>query len=332
MSLNCGIIKDLLPLYAENICGEESREAVEAHLTACESCRSSLEGMKQPESASPFEALPLKSISKEIKKKQIRLVALALCLALFIITAYQGRVNQHKPIPYDPGFQFSVSADGNGGLVLKYDNSLEPFASEGYLDMAESGSVTESSYIYSISFQQYKVRPVTDSGKGLPFRETPDSMFRRSKEILLSGHGDLRVKIYYVNPNGPAMLLYGEPEPGETEGSYGIAFLPRLALNYYVILMAGLLLLIGILYLLMILLKKTKARQALMYLSFFPLSYILSHFAVKGMGGASWDIIADLQMILTAAAFACAAMALAVWHLKHKHRGEEKPKNPAVRR
>ena len=327
MSLTCGIIKDLLPLYAENLCGDESREAVEAHLETCESCRSSLEGMRQKESTSPLEALPLRSISQKIKRKQIRLVALALCLALFLITAYQGRVNQLKPIPYDPGFQFSVTADENGGLILKYDNSLEPFAIEGYTDMAEPGSVKVSPYIYSISFRQYEKRPVIDTGK-VPLTDTSSSPFGQSKEILLSSHGGLPVKIYYVNPNSPAVLLYGEPEPGEREGSYGIAFLPRLALNYYVIIMAGLLLLIGILYLLMIWLKKPRVRQALMYLAFLPLSYILSHLAVKGLSGISWDIMADLKMILIAAAFACAAMALAAAHLK----GRRKEQNSLTHR
>ena len=196
------------------------------------------------------------------------------------------------------------------------------------MDLAESGSVTASPYIYSISFRQYEKRPVIDTGKDLPFIQTPSSPFGQSKEILLSGHGDLPVKVYYVNPDGPAVLLYGDPEPGEREGSYGLAFLPRLALNYYVIIMAGLLLLIGILYLLMIRLKKTKARQALMYLAFVPLSYILSHLAVKGMSGVSWDMIADFQSILTAAAFACAAMALAAAHLK----GRRKEQNSLTHR
>lgn len=323
MNLTCGIIKDLLPLYAENLCGDESKEAVEAHLSECENCRSSLEEMRKTESASPLEALPLRSISKKIKKKQIRLVALALCLALFLITAYQGRVNQMKPAPYDPGFQFSVTPDDQGGLVLTYDNSLEPFAIEGYTALEEPGSVKVSPYVYSISFQQNKKQPVIDIGKDLP-----DNIFSQSKKIRLYDHGDLPVKIYYVNPDGPAVLLYGEPEPGEHEGSYGIAFLPRLALNYYVIIMAGLLLLIGILYLLMIWLKKPRVRQVLMYLSFLPLSYILSHLAVKGMSGVSWDMITDLKMILTAAAFACAAMALAAAHLK----GRRKEQNSLTHR
>lgn len=320
MSLNCGIVKDLLPLYAENICGDESREAVEAHMETCESCRALLNGMKQQENTSPFEALPLKSISKKIKRKQIRLTALALCLALFFITAYQGRVNQARPVPYDPGYHLSFTADASGGLILEYDNSLEPFSIDGSRALTEPGNAKTSPYVYSISFRLNEKRPVTDTGKDLPPRETPDSMFSQSKKIWFGDHGDLPVKVYYVNPNGPAVLLYGEPEAGEREGSSGIAFLPRLALNYYVILMAGLLLLIGILYLLMIRLKKTGARQALMYLSFIPLSYILSHFAVKGISGVSWDLIADFKMILTAAAFACAAMALAASSFKSKRK------------
>ena len=39
MKLSCGVIRDLLPLYAENLAGEESRQLVEEHLADCEACR-----------------------------------------------------------------------------------------------------------------------------------------------------------------------------------------------------------------------------------------------------------------------------------------------------
>ena len=58
MSLTCGIIKDLLPLYAENLCGDESREAVEAHLSECENCRSSLEGCVRQRARPPLRPCP----------------------------------------------------------------------------------------------------------------------------------------------------------------------------------------------------------------------------------------------------------------------------------
>ena len=33
--MNCEIVRDLLPLYADGLCSEESRRAVEEHLKSC---------------------------------------------------------------------------------------------------------------------------------------------------------------------------------------------------------------------------------------------------------------------------------------------------------
>ena len=38
--LTCDITKDLIPSYLENLCSEDSRQAVEDHLQTCEKCRS----------------------------------------------------------------------------------------------------------------------------------------------------------------------------------------------------------------------------------------------------------------------------------------------------
>ena len=44
--MNCEIVRDLLPLYADGLCSEESRRAVEEHLKSCEACRSFYEAMQ----------------------------------------------------------------------------------------------------------------------------------------------------------------------------------------------------------------------------------------------------------------------------------------------
>ena len=36
---DCDIIKDLLPLYEDNICSEKSKDLIEEHLIECEDCR-----------------------------------------------------------------------------------------------------------------------------------------------------------------------------------------------------------------------------------------------------------------------------------------------------
>ena len=45
--MNCDIIKDLLPLYAEDLCRPDSRAAVEEHLKTCESCRQEYTELRQ---------------------------------------------------------------------------------------------------------------------------------------------------------------------------------------------------------------------------------------------------------------------------------------------
>lgn len=42
----CNIIRDLLPLYLDEVCSEESRELLEKHLEHCEACRRELDEMK----------------------------------------------------------------------------------------------------------------------------------------------------------------------------------------------------------------------------------------------------------------------------------------------
>ena len=42
----CEIIRDLLPLYQDDICSEKSRNAIEEHIKECESCRTYLKKME----------------------------------------------------------------------------------------------------------------------------------------------------------------------------------------------------------------------------------------------------------------------------------------------
>ena len=45
MKIACEIIADLLPLYYDSVCSENSRKCVEEHLTECASCKNTLEKM-----------------------------------------------------------------------------------------------------------------------------------------------------------------------------------------------------------------------------------------------------------------------------------------------
>ena len=54
MKLSCKIIQDLLLLYTDDACSQESRTAVEEHLAHCPACRRHMEALKLPEAMDPF--------------------------------------------------------------------------------------------------------------------------------------------------------------------------------------------------------------------------------------------------------------------------------------
>ena len=47
MKYSCDIIKDLLPLYVDGVCSEDSTVAVAEHLSACKSCTAELESLRK---------------------------------------------------------------------------------------------------------------------------------------------------------------------------------------------------------------------------------------------------------------------------------------------
>jgi len=92
MSKQCKIIEDLLPLYHDGVCSEESRQMVEEHLSQCEACRSLLNQMDgeivSPTTDADIELL--KGISKEVRRgrKKALMAGISLTLAaVFLLFA-----------------------------------------------------------------------------------------------------------------------------------------------------------------------------------------------------------------------------------------------------
>ena len=55
---NCAIVKDLLPLYIEDMVSDETKSFIKEHLNECEDCRNDFESLKTDESFSIPEAVP----------------------------------------------------------------------------------------------------------------------------------------------------------------------------------------------------------------------------------------------------------------------------------
>lgn len=93
--MNCDIVRDLLPLYEDGLCSEESRRAVEEHLATCGACRKLLPEAPaetdSPAAGSEREDGVLRGISQEWKRQKRRsrrrgiLLGMALLLALALL-------------------------------------------------------------------------------------------------------------------------------------------------------------------------------------------------------------------------------------------------------
>lgn len=84
MKLECDVIRDLLPLYAEKLASPASSALVEQHLAECEACRAELEQMEKPVPVQPEPQpdAPLRNIRKTLQKKSIRIAAAAVLAVL----------------------------------------------------------------------------------------------------------------------------------------------------------------------------------------------------------------------------------------------------------
>ncbi|MEK8131887.1 zf-HC2 domain-containing protein [Paenibacillus filicis] len=62
MNISCAIIKDLLPLYHDGVCSNETKAMVEEHLAACDSCKAELQAMD--------DELPMNQTEQNLKEAE----------------------------------------------------------------------------------------------------------------------------------------------------------------------------------------------------------------------------------------------------------------------
>ena len=85
MKLSCEIVRDLLPLYAEELASEDSRAAVEAHLCECAGCRAELKVLKQPVPV-PAEEPGMGRLKKEIVRRRWLAVMCGMLAVLLVMS------------------------------------------------------------------------------------------------------------------------------------------------------------------------------------------------------------------------------------------------------
>jgi len=86
MEVNCNIIKDLLPLYADDLASEDTRALVSSHVDCCESCKTALRELQGESELFQKKGVPgIKRVANEIRRTKRWTVTTAVLLVFSII-------------------------------------------------------------------------------------------------------------------------------------------------------------------------------------------------------------------------------------------------------
>lgn len=271
MKNECNIIKDILPLYLENMVSDDTRKFVDEHLSQCPECKKELELSKidiSIEEHSQDENIPsqaMKKIKREIKKKRVVTGILSAAISAIVVILLFSYLTAPEYLPYTEPFDIITTSENNGVVSLSFNGEYE-------LSQREQG-------VYSISI----------------YNTAWNKLFGITKKQVIS-----------INPNGEEVntIYYvsnGEPEDKVIYGinpidNGGVITLPRLFLNYYFVTAMIIALILAIFYLL--LRKKGNVKAIIAKVLFIPLSYVLSHVMIKGWSATSYSASRDFCLIL----------------------------------
>lgn len=106
MGITCSVIKDLLPLYVDDVLSEDSRKLVEEHLAGCDDCKEAYENLKSGGGSEANKRNRDKEVIKKLRKKILTKRMIAVGIAVILVTAlflgiYYGVFVRERYISYE---------------------------------------------------------------------------------------------------------------------------------------------------------------------------------------------------------------------------------------
>ena len=132
MNITCNIIKDLLPLYAEDMVSEDSKALVDDHLCSCDSCTKELAELKKaPKVPVEVETTSLKRVEDTIRKRKLLTAATAMMTLVAVLVT--GTIFLMTPV-YPTARQAieGVELREDGGLAIDYASGIMGYGSTSF--------------------------------------------------------------------------------------------------------------------------------------------------------------------------------------------------------
>lgn len=130
MKISCDVIRDILPLYAEDMVSDATRELVDEHLCGCDGCTKELGVLKRATKVPvDTEVNSLKRVSDSIRKRKILTVLCVLMTIVSILmTGMEMCFNTQIYLPVTEAIE-NVELREDGGLTIDYARGIVGHAS-----------------------------------------------------------------------------------------------------------------------------------------------------------------------------------------------------------
>lgn len=170
MKYSCEVIRDLLPLYIDDVCSEESKKIVDGHVEECGECRAYFEKMlstadiPQPDNKDENDAKMAESLKKVkrtifLKRIMAAVLAAAVVVAVFIGVSFKMQ-NTAVVIEYEDNItvgrfvpeQFK-SVQGQDYLSAQITGRNIMSATQKRVDIQKNGDVETIIYFYTFTTQ-----------------------------------------------------------------------------------------------------------------------------------------------------------------------------------
>lgn len=287
MKKECSIIRDILPLYTENMVSDETREFIEEHLSVCNECKMKMEKMRITDNLPPSNTVPLKNIKKKLLYKKIQIALLTTALVLIIAISVFALLTAPKFYPYSDDI-LKLTENQNQSVTITFREDVKGFS---YIESSDID--TDILVIQVEAWTSY-------------FSE---NILKSSRQSITIPYTDKdKISIYYLqNNNEDDVHIFGH----NLSPTGGIVSLPRLALNYYLYIAIGSFVLAVLL--LVVFRKKEMIRIWLLRFMAIPVSYVLGHIFIKGFSTTTYTLQRDFFLILLVSVMIYGVIISSIW-------------------
>ncbi|TGY44458.1 zf-HC2 domain-containing protein [Clostridium sartagoforme] len=273
MKINCTVIKDILPLYVEEMVSEDTRVLIENHIDECIDCKKEVEEMKTPPNIPiDINTTGFKNVKSKLYREKFNVIIFSIMLTMIISILVINYLSEPNYIQYSNDI-VSINTKDNGEIFADFGDKVSSYNI--YKDLSEDGS----SYNYRIS----------------TWETLWDKLFnnREIGTVVLNPNGEKITSIYYYSAGqSNDILIYGK---NLAEGDVTIS-LPRLFLAGYL----GIAIVLTVIFFIVMLAgyKSKRARNIISKILIIPISYVIGTICIKGFNTASYSATRDFFVIL----------------------------------